>query len=102
MIRNKKQDYVLAYKQPASTTYMGWEEEALPIGNGSLGAKVFGLIGAERIQFNEKSLWSGGPLPDSSDYQGGNLQDQYVFFFRFGRLWRREITIWLRNWLSST
>ena len=79
MIRNKKQDYVLAYKQPASTTYKGWEEEALPLGNGSLGAKVFGLIGAERIQFNEKSLWSGGPLPDSSDYQGGNLQDQYGF-----------------------
>ena len=79
MIRNKKQDYVLAYKQPASTTYNGWEEEALPIGNGSLGAKIFGLIGAERIQFNEKSLWSGGPLPDSSDYQGGNLQNQYVF-----------------------
>ena len=79
MIRNKKQDYVLAYKQPASTTYKGWEEEALPIGNGSLGVKVFGLIGAERIQFNEKSLWSGGPLPDSSDYQGGNLQDQYGF-----------------------
>ena len=79
MIRNKKQDYVLTYKQPASTTYKGWEEEALPIGNGSLGAKVFGLIGVERIQFNEKSLWSGGPLPDSSDYQGGNLQDQYSF-----------------------
>lgn len=79
MIRNKKQDYVLAYKQPASRTYKGWEEEALPIGNGSLGVKVFGLIGAERIQFNEKSLWSGGPLPDSCDYQGGNLQDQYVF-----------------------
>lgn len=79
MIRNKKQDYVLVYKQPVSRTYKGWEEEALPIGNGSLGAKIFGLIGAERIQFNEKSLWSGGPLPDSSDYQGGNLQDQYVF-----------------------
>ena len=79
MIRNKKQDYVLAYKQPAPRTYKGWEEEALPIGNGSLGAKVFGLIGAERIQFNEKSLWSGGPLPDSSDYQGGNLQNQYGF-----------------------
>lgn len=79
MIRNKKQDYVLTYKQPALTTYKGWEEEALPIGNGSLGAKVFGLIGAERIQFNEKSLWSGGPRSDSSDYQGGNLQDQYSF-----------------------
>ena len=70
---------MLTYKQPASTTYKGWEEEALPIGNGSIGAKVFGLIGAERIQFNEKSLWSGGPLPDSSDYQGGNFQDQYAF-----------------------
>ena len=79
MIRNKKQDYVLTYKQPSSSTYKGWEEEALPIGNASLGAKVFGLIGAERIQFNEKSLWSGGPLPDSSDYQGGNLQNQYGF-----------------------
>ena len=79
MIRKKKQDYVLTYKQPASTTYKGWEEEALPIGNGSLGAKVFGLIGVERIQFNEKSLWSGGPRPDSSDYQGGNLQEQYGF-----------------------
>ena len=85
MIRNKKQDYVLAYKQPASRTYKGWEEEALPIGNGSLGAKVFGLIGAERIQFNEKSLWSGGPLPDSSDYQGGNLQDQYGFLAEIRR-----------------
>ena len=85
MIRNKKQDYVLAYKQPASTTYKGWEEEALPIGNGSLGAKVFGLIGAERIQFNEKSLWSGGPLPASSDYQGGNLQDQHNFLAEIRR-----------------
>ena len=85
MIRNKKQDYVLAYKQPASRTYKGWEEEVLPIGNGSLGAKVFGLIGAERIQFNEKSLWSGGPLPDSSDYQGGNLQDQHNFLAEIRR-----------------
>lgn len=79
MIRNKKQDYVLTYKRPASTIYKGWEEEALPIGNGSLGAKVFGLIGAERIQFNEKSLWTGGPQPDSCDYQGGNLQNQHNF-----------------------
>ncbi|KEQ38229.1 alpha-fucosidase [Streptococcus mitis] len=51
----------------------------MPIGNGSLGAKVFGLIGAERIQFNEKSLWTGGPQPDSCDYQGGNLQNQHNF-----------------------
>lgn len=54
MIRNKKQDYVLAYKQPASTTYMGWEEEALPIGNGSLGAKVFGRMGLNGFNLMKK------------------------------------------------
>ena len=66
MIRNKKQDYVLAYKQPASTTYKGWEEEALPIIYSSLAAKVFGRIGAKPIQFHKTSLLSGGPIPDSS------------------------------------
>jgi alpha-L-fucosidase 2 len=35
--------------------------EALPIGNGRLGAMVFGGIGVERLQLNEDSLWSGGP-----------------------------------------
>ncbi len=35
--------------------------EALPVGNGRLGAMVFGGIGDERIQFNEATLWSGGP-----------------------------------------
>ncbi len=35
--------------------------EALPIGNGRLGAMVFGGIGVERLQLNEDTLWSGGP-----------------------------------------
>ena len=35
--------------------------QALPIGNGSLGAMVFGGIGVERLQLNEDTLWSGGP-----------------------------------------
>jgi len=44
----------------------GWRNEpewlkALPIGNGRLGAMVFGGVAGERIQLNEKSLWSGGP-----------------------------------------
>src|SRR5436309_2720898 len=34
-------------------------EEALPIGNGRLGAMVFGGPNHERIQLNEDSLWSG-------------------------------------------
>lgn len=38
-----------------------WEAATLPIGNGSIGANIFGSIAAERITFNEKSLWRGGP-----------------------------------------
>ncbi len=36
-------------------------EEALPIGNGRLGAMVYGGIKRERLQLNEDTLWSGGP-----------------------------------------
>ena len=45
----------LWYEQPARK----WTE-ALPIGNGRLGAMVFGGITHERIQLNEDSVWSGG------------------------------------------
>ena len=38
-----------------------WESQSLPIGNGSLGANIMGSIGTERITFNEKTLWRGGP-----------------------------------------
>lgn len=40
------------------STRMGWVQ-ALPIGNGKMGAMVFGGVGIERIQFNEESLWGG-------------------------------------------
>jgi alpha-L-fucosidase 2 len=35
--------------------------EALPVGNGGLGAMVFGGTAAERVQFNESTVWSGAP-----------------------------------------
>ncbi|WNO52378.1 glycoside hydrolase family 95 protein [Stakelama saccharophila] len=47
---------LLWYQHPA-----GEWTEALPIGNGSLGAMVFGGIKRERLQLNEDTLWSGGP-----------------------------------------
>ena len=47
---------VLWYKRPAAQ----WVE-ALPIGNGRLGAMVFGGIERERLQLNDDTLWSGGP-----------------------------------------
>lgn len=46
----------LWYQQPAQV----WEE-ALPIGNGRMGAMVFGGLQTERLQLNEDTLWSGGP-----------------------------------------
>ena len=46
----------LWYRQPAAQ----WVE-ALPVGNGRLGAMVFGGIEQERIQLNEDTLWAGGP-----------------------------------------
>ena len=38
-----------------------WESQSLPIGNGSIGANIMGSLEAERITFNEKTLWRGGP-----------------------------------------
>ncbi len=47
---------VLHYERPATE----WVE-ALPVGNGRLGAMVFGGIHQERLQLNEDTLWAGGP-----------------------------------------
>ncbi|MFO1531635.1 MAG: glycoside hydrolase N-terminal domain-containing protein, partial [Kiritimatiellia bacterium] len=49
-------DCVLWYREPARV----WEE-ALPVGNGHLGAMVFGKPESEQIQFNEYTVWTGGP-----------------------------------------
>jgi len=38
-----------------------WENKGLPIGNGTLGAVITGGVQKDIIQFNEKSLWEGGP-----------------------------------------
>ncbi|GGH09451.1 alpha/beta hydrolase [Mucilaginibacter phyllosphaerae] len=58
----------LWYKQPAKE----WTE-ALPLGNGRLGAMVYGGVGEEHLQLNEGTLWSGGPVkaninPDAPKY----------------------------------
>ena len=50
-------EHLLWYDAPATD----WEREALPIGNGRIGAMVFGGVAAERVQFTEKTLWTGGP-----------------------------------------
>ena len=52
-----KQEWKMEYDSPA----LVWDD-ALPLGNGRLGAMVYGHTGIERIQLNEDSLWSSGPM----------------------------------------
>ena len=57
-----------------------WESQTLPIGNGSIGANIAGAIARERITFNEKTLWMGGPNTSqgSEAYWNGNKQSAHV------------------------
>jgi len=55
---------LLWYQEPAKQ----WED-ALPVGNGRLGAMVYGGVEEERIQLNEDTYWSGGPY--STVVEGG-------------------------------
>jgi alpha-L-fucosidase 2 len=59
-------DTLLWYKAPANPSK--WEQ-ALPLGNGRLGAMIFGGTDNERILYNEDSLWSGWPEP-GNDREG--------------------------------
>ena len=52
----------LWYEKPAAK----WEE-ALPVGNGRLGAMIYGGTTEDHIQFNEETLWSGGPNDYSNE-----------------------------------
>ncbi len=52
-------------------SHLIWKTKALPIGNGYMGAMLFGGISEERIQLNEKTLWDGKPnhiTEDKSEY----------------------------------
>lgn len=63
--RNGRNDLSLWYDQPAGP----WVE-ALPVGNGRLGAMVFGRPAQERVQFNIDTLYGGGPyVPDNPKFR---------------------------------
>lgn len=61
-------DLTLWYRSPAAA----WNE-ALPLGNGRLGAMVFGRTGQERIQLNEETLWAGRPYRADNPAAGDAL-----------------------------
>ena len=98
---------VLWYDKPA-----GHWLEALPIGNGRMGAMVFGGVATERIQFNEQTLWTG--INASQKINGHNVGDGAMgdyqpfgdVFLRFpveseaATGYRRELD--LRNAIATT
>jgi alpha-L-fucosidase 2 len=62
-MKEQEHSWKLTYKQPAAV----WEE-ALPLGNGHMGAMVFGGAAREQFQMNEDTLWSGFPR-DTNNYE---------------------------------
>ena len=77
----KQNDLRLWYTKPSSQGGVSgednvWQQYTLPIGNGDMGANVYGEISNERLTFNEKTLWTGGPSESRPDYNGGNLEAQ--------------------------
>lgn len=56
-IAEDNQALTIRFDAPASD----WEREGLPIGNGAMGAVIIGELQRDILQFNEKTLWTGGP-----------------------------------------
>ena len=56
------QETTLWYDKPAEK----WVE-ALPVGNGRLGAMIYGKVSNETIQLNEESVWAGPPVPENRE-----------------------------------
>ena len=73
---SSRRSLVLWYDQPASE----WVE-ALPVGNGRLGAMVFGRTKSERLQLNEDTLFAGGPYDPSNPEALQMLQEARRLIF---------------------
>ena len=70
------QDNVLRYDRSASA----WVE-ALPVGNGRIGAMIFGSPGLERIQLNEDTIWQGSPYQNYNPDALGELDNMRHLIF---------------------
>ena len=92
------QPLLLKYHAPAEDSAEGWERYSLPLGNGYMGANVFGIVDRERIQITENSLENPGHLgglnnfaeiylrfdhADISGYERGLSLDDAVAYCRY-------------------
>ena len=73
----------LWYRKPATVNAMNQNNDRLPIGNGRMGAMVTGSVLNEQLQFNEETLFSGGPGGTEVD-KDGNRGDAILNTFNFG------------------
>ncbi|WP_041832225.1 glycoside hydrolase N-terminal domain-containing protein [Actinoplanes sp. N902-109] len=76
-------ELVLRYDKEAGTDWL----RALPIGNGRLGAMVFGNATNELVQLNEDTVWAGGPYDSSNTRGAGSLAEirRLVFADQWGQ-----------------
>ncbi|MCD7771109.1 MAG: glycoside hydrolase family 95 protein [Oscillospiraceae bacterium] len=88
------------YDSPAED----WESEAMPIGNGFIGAMVFGGVSSDRIQLNEHTIWSGGPGA-SSNYDGGmsdnTAEENYEYLREVREILQDAMTEFLENYSAT-
>jgi hypothetical protein len=77
-------DLALWYDKPAGDEWV----RALPLGNGRLGAMVYGNPGSERIQLNEDTVWAGSPYRNDSPQARA----------KSGGLYLKESMRWPRSW----
>ena len=103
--------HATATQEPATANHTIWLrsaasqwDHAFPVGNGRLGAMVFGSVNRERIQLNEETLWMGGPRETDNPEALANLPEVRRLLFAgrpreayalaerklMGRPWRLE------------
>ena len=90
-VKHKEVPLTLWYNTPADVTatdnhFQGYNDDqewlkALPLGNGSLGAMVFGGVDKERIQLNEETMWSGSNQDSDNPEAAKHLEEIKQFLF---------------------
>ncbi len=88
-------DLALWYDEAAGTDWL----RALPIGNGRLGAMVFGNVDAERLQLNEDTVWAGGPHDPSNPRGLGALAE--IRRLVFANQWTQAQNLINQNMLGN-
>lgn len=90
--------HTIWFTEPATSTMSGdqWMEYALPLGNGRLGAMVFGGVAQEHIQFNDKSLWNGSTATRGNYMNFGDVYVEEISDI-FGNSADKAVTSYVRN-----